>query len=103
MSTEEQDWLEDEEETESEDEGESEQSLDHDRRLGDPKRVPEAQRRPALQPGDAAPDPGNEIGREQGDSGDEMDLGHGGASLRGKPLERVGFPLADAENHYVTG
>jgi hypothetical protein len=86
-----------------EDQAEAEQHLDYDGRLGYPERVPEAQRRLAPQPSSAAPDPGDEVGREQSDSGDDMDLGQGGASLRVKPLERVGFPLPDAENHYVTG
>ncbi len=45
----------------------AERDLDDDRDLGDAEQVPEADRGPAAVPGGAAPDPGGEVGGEDGD------------------------------------
>ena len=47
-------------------------------------------------PGDAAEGAGDEVEERSARADDEVDLGH-----RLYPPERVGIPLADAENHYV--
>ena len=56
-----------------EDEDQSQHRLDHDRDLGHPQRVPEADGRLLAQPGDPAPDPGHQVGRDQGDAAGDVE------------------------------
>ena len=74
--------------------GRADRDLDDDRDLGDPQRVPEADRRLAAQPGDAAPDAGDEVGDRTA-----MPTIRWTVAIRSerRPLEGR-IPLVDAEN-----
>ena len=74
----------------------AEPDLEHDRHLGDAQRVPEADRRLVAKPGDPAPRPGDQVGRDDRDPDRDVDGDHAQASRRrlGPPPEPANPPEA---------